>query len=430
LSQFVPTSLIDEVLAETGAVQRRTRLLPARVVVLFVLALTLFADQGYRAVWRQLAGAVAGLGAATPSSAALAKARRRVGMAPLAALFARVRGAQADGGLAGAFRFGLRLVAWDATKLDVPDSPDNIAMFTRPRNGGSGGGFPQVRLLTLIEVGTHAVMDAAFGTGSEQELARQVLPTLGPGMLLLADRNFPGWRMWWQTAATGADLLWRIKTSVHLPRVGTFTDGSWLAVLPRPGRHGRCGVWVRVIDYWVHVADQHGQVRAERFRLITTLTDPLVAAAEELATCYHDRWEAETGYQALKTHQRGPRRVLRSEHPDVINQEIYAYLITHQALRQLMTHAAAGAGLDPDRLSFTTALRLVCRSVTIQIKATARTLTAAVRECLQDRNTRRDRVSPRAVKRPVSPYKSKGNANPRTSLNVTYTVAVIDTGGP
>jgi Insertion element 4 transposase N-terminal/Transposase DDE domain len=430
LSQFVPSGLIDEVLAETGAVQRRTRRLPARVVVLFVLALTLFTDQGYRGVWRQLAGAVAGLGAVTPSSAALAKARRRVGAAPLAVLFARVRGAQAQPGTAGAFRFGLRLVAWDATKLDVPDSADNIAAFTRPRNGRTGGGFPQVRLLTLIEVGTHAVIDAAFGTGSEQALARQVLPALGPGMLLLADRNFPGWRMWRQATATGAQLLWRIKTSVHLPRVGTFADGSWLAVLPMPGQRGRRGVWVRVIDYWVHVHDRHRPARVERFRLITTLSDPAAAPAQQLAACYYQRWEAETGYQALKTHQRGPRRVLRSTHPDGINQEIYAYLITHQAVRQLMTEAAAHAGLDPDRLSFTTALRLACRSVTNQLTATARTLTAAVQECLQDRNTRRDRVSPRAVKRPVSPYKSRTNANPRTSTNVTYAVTVIDTGGP
>ena len=189
-------------------------------------------------------------------------------------------------------------------------------------------------------------------------------------------------------------------------------------------------MWVRVIDYWVQVADQQGHVRIERFRLITTLTDPTPASAQELAACYHERWEAETGYQALKTHQRGPRRVLRSEHPDGIDQEIYAYLVTHQAVRQLMTDAAARAGVDPDRLSFTTALRLACRTLAHQLNATARTLAAAVRECLQDRNTRRDRVSPRAVKRPVSPYKSKANTTPRTSTKVTYALNIIDAGGP
>lgn len=430
LSRFVPNALIDQVLAETGAVQRRRRLLPARVVVLFVLALTLFTDLGYRAVWRQLTGAVAGLGAVTPSSAALAKARRRIGVAPLAVLFARVRGVQARPGTPGAFRFGLRLVAWDATTLDVPDSDDNAATFGRPRNQKASGAFPQVRLLTLIEAGTHAVLDAAFGTGSEQELARQVLPTLGPGMLLLADRNFPGWRMWRQAAATGAHLLWRVRTSVHLPRVASFTDGSWLAVLPEPGRHRRHGMWVRVIDYRVRVSDQHGRVRTEQFRLITTLTNPNDTPAPALAACYHQRWEAETGYQALKTHQRGPRRILRSEHPDGVRQEIYAYLITHQAVRQLMLHAAAHAGLDPDRLSFTTALRLTRRTVTRHLTATTRTLAAAIRECLQDLNTRRDRTCPRAVKRPVSPYKSKANTNPQTSRNVTYAVSIIDANGP
>jgi hypothetical protein len=426
LSRFVPTGLIDQVLAETGAVQRRTRLLPARVVVLFVLGLTLFAEQGYRAVWRQLAAAVTGLGAVTPSSAALTTARRRLGVAPLAALFAYVRGVQAAPGTPGAFAFGLRLVAWDATKLDVPDSLDNATVFGRPRNQKTSGGFPQVRLLTLIEVGTHAVVDAAFGADSEQALARQVLPALGPGMLLLADRNFPGWRMWQQAAATGTHLLWRVKNSMLLPRVGNFADGSWLAVLPEPGRSRRRGAWVRVIDYWVRVADQHGRTRIERFRLITTLTDPDLAPAQQLAACYHQRWEAETGYQALKTHQRGARRVLRSEHPDGVRQEIYAYLITHHAVRQLMTHAAETAGVDPDRLSFTTALRLARRTLTRGLRTNARTLTAAVRECLQDRNTRRDRASPRAVKRPVSPYQSKTSADPPTSVDVTYAITIID----
>ena len=430
LAEYVPAALIDEVLAETVGGPRRLRLLPARVVMLFVLALTLFTSYGYRSVWRQMASGVPGLAGRTPSSSALTQARQRLGPEPLAALFARVRGVQAGPGTPGAFRFGLRLVSWDATTLAVPDSTDNAAAFIRPRNQKTGAGFPQVRLLTLIEVGSHAVIDAAFGPDSEQVLARRVLPALEPGMLLLADRNFPSYQLWREAAGTGAQLLWRVKAAWRLPRVATFTDGSWLAVLPAPGRRRRAGVWVRVIDYQVQVTDQHGRVRTEAFRLITTLTDPTTAPAAELAACYHERWESETGYAALKTAQRGPRRVLRSQRPDGVTQEIYAYLITHQAVRALMVHAAETAGLDPDRLSFTTTLRLVCRTVINQTTATARNLAAAVRECLEDRNTRRDRVSPRAVKRPVSPYKSKANTEPQTSTNVSYTIITIDAGGP
>jgi hypothetical protein len=334
-------------------------------------------------------------------------------------------------GTPGAFRFGLRLVSWDATTLAVPDSTDNAAAFIRPRNQKTGAGFPHVRLLTLIEVGSHAVIDASFGPDSEQVLARRVLPALGPGMLLLADRNFPSYQLWRQAAGTGAHLLWRVKAAWRLPRIATFTDGSWLAVLPAPGRSGRTGIWVRVIDYQVTVVDaQSGRTRTEAFRLITTLTDPATAPAAELAACYHERWESETGFAALKTAHRGPRRVLRSQRPDGVTQEIYAYLITHQAVRALMVRAAETAGLDPDRLSFTTTLRLVCRTVINQTTTTARNLAAAVRECLEDRNTRRDRVNPRAVKRPVSPYKSKANTEPQTSTNVTYTITVIDPGGP
>ena len=179
-------------------------------------------------------------------------------------------------------------------------------------------------------------------------------------------------------------------------------------------------------------ADEHGWRGESRER--APYSEPVRAMPQRrlapVRYYRHERWEAETGYQALKTHQRGPRRVLRSEHPDGIDQEIYAYLVTHQAVRQLMTDAAARAGVDPDRLSFTTALRLACRTVAHQLNATARTLAAAVRECLQDRNTRRDRVSPRAVKRPVSPYKSKANTTPRTSTKVTYALNIIDAGGP
>ena len=434
LAAQIPAGLVDQVLAETGSVQRRVRRLPARVVVWFVLGLALFGGQGYRAVWRELTHSGGGGDGPAPSTPALSQARHRLGPAALAQLFARLRGPKAGPGAPGAFLCGLRLVSWDATMLDVPDSDANTAAFGRPRNGKTAGAFPQVRLLSLIECGTHAVIDAVFGAASEQALARQLLPTLGPGMLLLGDRNFPSYQLWQATAGTGAHLLWRVKANTLLPRIGVFGDGSWLAVLPTPGRRGRVGSWVRVIEYTVTVTAIHpatGQIttRAELFRLITTLTDPTVANAAQLAACYRQRWESETGYQARKTYQRGPRQVLRSQDPDGVTQEIYAYLITYQAVRCLIHQAATAEGVDPDRLSFTTALRAVRRFITSAATATGDILTdlvtAAITQILQDRNQRRDRASPRAVKRPVSPYKSKRNAKPPGSTTVDYTITII-----
>jgi hypothetical protein len=438
LAEYVPTALIDEVLVSTGRVQQRIRRLPARVTVLFVLALTLFANLGYRSVWRELAhsGDIDGNGGVAtdpPSSSGLAQARRRVGLAPMAALFARIRGTRADADTVGAFRFGLRLVAWDATMLDVPDSEDNTAAFIRSGNRRGGGAFPKVRLMTLIEVGTHAIIDATFGPDSEQVQARALLGALRPGMLLLADRNFASWRLWNDAAATGAQLLWRAKTSLHLPRIATFTDGSWLAVLPKPRSGRRVGTWVRVIEYTVTVTatcPTTGAVttRTELFRLLTTITDPTIASAAELAGCYRERWESGTCYKSIKTHQRGPRAVLRSTDPDGVRQEIYAYLITYQAIRQLLVQAATDAGVDPDRLSFTTALRTVRRWITTAATATTTVLTtartAALAEISHDTQHRRDRTSPRAVKRSQAPYPAKRHASQQTSTPVDYHIDV------
>ncbi len=435
LAQHVPAALVDQVLSDTGRLQQRVRRLPSRAVVWFVLALTLFHGQGYRSVWRELTHSDAD-DAVTPSSPGLSQARRRVGVAPLAGLFARLRGAQAAPGAAGAFLAGLRLVSWDATMLDVPDSPANEAAFLASRNTRGRGAFPKVRLLQLIECGTHAVIDAVFGAASEQVLARRVLGSLGQGMLLLGDRNFPSYRLWQEATATGAHLLWRVKANTLLPRIGTFTDGSYLAVLPRPGTRGARGSWVRVVEYRVIVTatDPSGTTttRVELFRLITTITDPQQASAAQLADCYHQRWESETVYQSLKTHQRGPRQVLRSQDPHGVAQELYAYLITYQVVRQLMHQAAVAADIDPDRLSFTTALRAVRRFITSAATATGQLLAClvdrAISQIVEDQHDRRDRASPRVVKRSQSPYPSKKHATQPLSTIVDYTIEVLDPG--
>lgn len=432
LAGHVPAAAIDEVLAETGRVQQRVRRLPARVTVLFVLALTLFTGQGYRGVWRELLHSGDGTGPA-PSSSGLAQARRRIGVAPLAALFARLRGPQAAAGTAGAFFAGWRLVSWDATMLDVPDSPANTAAFITSRNRKGAGAFAKIRLMALIEVGTHAVIDAVFGSDSEQVLAGRLLGALQPGMLLLGDRNFASWRLWGQAAATGAHLLWRVKAGMLLPRIATFTDGSWLAVLPKPGTGRRLGHWVRVIEYTVTVTATDPKtgavsIRTELFRLLTTITDPALAQAADLADCYRQRWESETGYQALKTYQRGPRAVLRSTDPDGVHQELYAYLITYQAIRCLMLQAAALEGVDADRLSFTTALRAVRRAVTTAAAVPgvlAAVLAAVLTEIGQDQHERRQRSCPRAVKRSQAPYPAKRHVDQPSSTTVDYLIDII-----
>jgi Insertion element 4 transposase N-terminal/Transposase DDE domain len=431
LNGFIPPGLIDEVLAHTGRAGRRLRRLPGRVVVWFVLACALYAGEGYRSVWRNLAGhagIATGRGAA-PTSAAFVRARRRLGVSPLAALFGRLRGPQAPAAAPWAFVAGLRLVAWDATMLDVPDTPANTAAFISSGNKRGRGAFPKVRLLALIEVGTHAVIDAVFGHASEQVLARRLLPALDKGMLLVGDRAFPSYRLWRAAADTGAQLLWRVKASTHLPRIGGFPDGSALAVLPVPGRRRSSGIWVRVIDYRVTVtavdpATSAVSTRSEQFRLVTTITDPQRISAAALAHCYRQRWESETGYKSLKTHQRGPRAVLRSQDPDGVNQEIYAYLITYQAVQHLRHQAAASAALDPDRLSFTSVLRVVRRAITTTITQLGHALTDALEVICEDRNQRRPRQSPRVVKRSQTPYPAKRHAAQQASTTVTYTIHI------
>ena len=316
LTGEIGPGLVEEVIELAGCREKRQRLLPARAVVYFVLGLCLFsgADSmgppGYRSVMRSLTSGLRHLhGLAVPTSSALARARQRLGSKPLELLFDRRRGPLAAAGTAGAFAFGRRLVAWDGTGLDVPDTPANAGAF-----GTVNGGGPQLRLLALIECGTHAVIDAAFdgfARVSEQALARRLLHALAPGMLLLADRNFPGYDLWGLAAATGADLAWRVKNNQVFTVLEILPDGSYLSVMPTPAenvRHGQAraqgrvlpgppaGHRIRVIEYTVTIGAATA-TRTELFRLVTTLLDPQQAPAAALAALYRQRWESETGHR-------------------------------------------------------------------------------------------------------------------------------------
>ncbi len=375
LTRVFPPELVDGVVAEAGRRERRSRLLPARVVVYYVLALALFADCSYEEVMRQLVEGLAwesGWRQAweVPTKVAIYKARERLGREPLELLFRAVASPLASGSTRGAFYRGLRLVSIDGTCLDVADTPANDREFGRPGSSRreGGGAFPQLRMVALAESGTHAIFDAALGgyETSERSLAEQLYGSLSPGMLCLADRGFYSFEAFQKARASGAALLWRVKSDVGLPREQTLADGSYLtsiyALKDRKAR--RDGQPARVIEY--QLQDRALTEPEQHYRLITTLLDPDGAPADELAALYPQRWELESALDELKTHQRGPRVVLRSKNPDGVYQEAYGHLATHYAIRRVMHDAALQADLVPHRLSFIRGLRAARRSARTQ----------------------------------------------------------------
>jgi hypothetical protein len=389
LAEVVGRDLIEDVLDETGRREQRTRLLPAHVMVRFCLAMCLFYDDDYEEVMRKLVDSLAEMDSwaehwQVPTTSAITQARKRLTAEPLKVLFERVARPVAGRGSKGAWLGSRRLAAIDAFMLDVPDTEENVEEFGRLDTGEKASAFPQVRVLTLTECGSHASLAAAFDACrvDERTLATRVLGALEPDMLLLADRNFYSYQLWQQALDTGADLLWRVQSTLALPVLQALADGSYRSVVINPKISGARRVKlldrirrgesvpaaqarpVRVVEY--EISDRDGNGTGELICLITSITDPAEVTAVELATAYHDRWENETSYQEKKTYLRRSGRVLRSKSPNMVRQEIWALLLTHYAIRKLMCRAADEAGHDPDRLSFTRSLRVIRRQVTGQ----------------------------------------------------------------
>lgn len=384
LTRLVHRDLVDEVLAQTGRTERRRRLLPARVVVYFVLAMTLFFDDAYEEVMRKLVEGLRFLRSwdddwQVPTSSALCQARARLGSEPLRELYDRVAQPLAGAGTPGAWLGDLRVMAIDGVQLDIPDTSDNDAEFGRgARLGDLEPPYPKVKVVGLAECGTHAVIDAHIGgvRTDERDLARPLLASFEPDMLILADRGYFSREFWDEVAETGAELLWRVQVTQQLPVVTELADGSYLSVLMTTTEYQRRrrsmsrgvnitprGTRVRVIEYDITNRDTQS---GSPIRLITTILDPDIASAAELAAAYHQRWEFESSLAEIETRQRGSYRVLRSHSPEMVRQEIWALLLTHYAIRALMYEASDPDGLDPLRMSFIRTLRIVRRQVTGQ----------------------------------------------------------------
>jgi hypothetical protein len=418
LTWQVPFELVDAVLEETGAQERRLRVLPSRAGVYFVLALGLFPGLGYQNVWKKLTAGLDGHGLPLPSAKALRDLRRRVGPAPLRELFEVLAGPAAWPRTPGV-RFGpYRTVAFDGcTSVKVPDTAGNRAWLGKMKAALGVTGYPAVELMTLVETGTRALIGAVFGppaTG-ERDYARRLLHLLTPGMLVLADRGFDGTGFLAEIAATGAQFLVRLTATRSLPVLARLPDGTFLS------RIG--GTTVRVIEARVTVTCADGTTYASSYRLAATLADHRRYPAAALIRLYHERWEHEVAYLALR-HTLLAGRVLRSRDRAGLEQEIWALLALYQALRRAMATAAESVpGTDPDRASFTIALETARETLTAAEGAitagaslTGRIGRAVLAGLLPPR---RPRVSVRKVKSPLSRWNKADPHRPRRSTPVT-----------
>ena len=366
LTQTFPPDKVDRIIVQAGRKEKRSRLLPARVVVYFSLAMCLWSSEPYKEVMALL---VRGLrwteqwssSWKLPTDTAIGLARRRLGSEPLKLLFRAAVRPFDQRVAAGMYYENWRLVAIDGTVLDLADTPENEEAFGRPGNGRSNdpAAFPQARVLGLVECGTHVIFDACIRrcNESEQSMAPQLFESLRSGMLALCDRGFWSYDLWSAACRHGADLLWRTKSNISLPVIEELGDGSFLSEIRSSKDKTAPAVVVRVIEY------QLDGISPETYRLVTTILDPNAAPAEDLAGLYSERWEIESAFDELKTHQRGRQAVLRSKYPETAEAEIWSHLLVHYAIRLLMANAAVEAEVDPDRTSFLNALRIVRRQV-------------------------------------------------------------------
>jgi hypothetical protein len=369
IGQTFPLDQVQAVLDQTGRTSVRERDLPADLMVYYVIAMSLYMQVSYGEVLRCLQEGIRWLPSLekpirTAGKSGISQARGRLGIEPIRLLHDRVVRPLATGQTKGAWYRKWKLVSLDGSTLDVADTDENEAAFGRPKASRGKSGYPKVRFVSLVENGTHALFGSQIGSYDTQEitLAKGVMDHLHKGMLCLADRNFFGYALWKQAAATGADLLWRLKSNNVQRNEKRLPDGSYLSTIyptEKAQRNNRDGLRVRVIEYHLE-----GQPDAEPiYRLITTLLDPKAAPAPELAALYHERWEIETALDELKTHLRGAKIVLRSKSPALVEQEFFGLMMAHFMIRNLMHQAARSAKVDADQLSFVHAVRIVRRKI-------------------------------------------------------------------
>lgn len=464
LGPFVSSGLVDEVLVVAGRDEQRFRALPSRLGVYVVLALTLLRAKSSTAVLRAMVPVeglvgLAGAGWRVPSSTGLTKLRDRLGVVPFQLLFGALAQTTSMVGRGWSHAFGLQVMAWDGTEISVADTSENRERFPpHRRTDGGPAGAPKIRLLVLLACGGRRLLGAVTGSLGEGEstLAHHLVSRLQAGMLLLADRNFLGYRLWIACRGRGVHLLWRAKQATpRLPVQQTMWDGSWHSTLydpddarawrrqvrknrerghrpprPRPIK----GITVRVVEALITVT-VNGVTRTEKYRLVTSLLDPDLAPADQIVALYARRWVAETGIREIKTTLL-TGRALRGRTPIRAQQELWATLVVYQAIRLLINLAALPQNLDPSRISFTAARDTAEHAITTTPTDASRHLawlTDDLRRQLITVHTSH-RIFPRALKHTHSRYPSRSKTWQLTSGKASYQIAItppaIDTANP
>jgi hypothetical protein len=406
LYHLIPPDRIAHILESTGRQSARVRRIPADAAARLVIALGLFADLPVPHVWRRLHP---GTDAPGPVESAFAQARARLGVRPLRELFDVIARPMATHQTTGASYRGWRLVAVDGTTLDLPDTEANARAFGRPGTDRAEGAFPQLRLLALCELGTRAICGLVIKPGrrGEQVMAGPLIDRLGPGMLLIWDRGFFGFPLAERVIRAGAHLLARVPSGAILAPTRRLSDGSYLAELrPRGGRPG-AGLVVRVIEYTHDDPNRPGC--GQRNRLLTDLLCPDELPAAEAPVVYHERWEQELAFDELKTHLSGRDVPIRSKTPAGVVQEVYGLVLAHYLIRRVIHDAAVTGSVDPGRVSFTGALRVLwCRLPDVPGAPPADWYRDLLREVRRQRlRPRRERWYPRVVKRKMSNWNKK-----------------------
>lgn len=437
LEKVIPPGLIRQVLRATGRKNGRACRLTHEVMLQIVLAMGILTDLSIRQVFKHARRFR--LGEKCPCRSSLCEARQRLGVEPLQMMHALVVRPLATAETPGAFYRGFRLIGIDGTVLDVPDSEANAAFFGRSSGGRGDSAFPQVRKVSLVEVGTHVEFAIAIGGwhDGEQTLARQLFDKIPPDALLLEDRGFFCYEDW-KALHLRAKLLLRMKSNLILNPIKRLSDGSYLAKIYPSSydrKKDRNGIEVRVIEYKLDDPQRTGH--GETHRLITNLLDEVQYPAMDLIVLYHERWEVELVYDEQKTHQ-DPRRAekpthLRSETPDGVKQELYALSVAHFVIRSLMFTAAQAEQLDVDRLSFTGCVQILqCRLPECDSSAPASLAQwfdcLMAEMCAEKIEPRRNRVNPRVIKRKMSKWaKKRSHHRPAEPLSKSFAESVVMT---